>query len=56
MLRIGIVAGESSGDMLGAGLLNAIQQHVGHYACEGIGGNKMMIIPSKIPPSMPRPI
>ena len=42
MLRIGIVAGESSGDILGAGLLNAIKNRVKDCFVEGIGGEKMI--------------
>ena len=42
MLRIGIVAGECSGDTLGAGLLNAIKCHRHDLLIEGIGGKKMI--------------
>lgn len=41
MLRIGIVAGEASGDMLGAGLVDALSQTVSGYSLEGIGGENL---------------
>nr|VFK09692.1 MAG: lipid-A-disaccharide synthase [Candidatus Kentron sp. LPFa] len=40
-LRIAIVAGEPSGDLLGAGLLRALARHRPHII-EGIGGPQMM--------------
>ena len=42
MLRIGIVAGESSGDILGAGLINAIKTRVDDLSVEGIGGEELI--------------
>lgn len=41
-LRIGIVAGEVSGDLLGAGLLRALRQRIGEFEVEGIGGSEMI--------------
>lgn len=41
-LRIGIVAGEVSGDLLGAGLLRALRQNLGDLDVEGIGGSEMI--------------
>src|SRR5580658_5243625 len=40
-MRIGIVAGESSGDFLGAGLIRAIQARVPEVHFEGVAGPLM---------------
>ncbi|MGB9429917.1 MAG: lipid-A-disaccharide synthase [Gammaproteobacteria bacterium] len=42
MLRIGIVAGESSGDQLGAGLIHAIRARVPGAVFEGVAGPEMI--------------
>lgn len=41
-LRIGVVAGEVSGDLLGAGLLRALKRRFGDIEIEGIGGSEMI--------------
>ena len=41
MVRIGIVAGEASGDMLGAGLLNELVKKNKDISIEGIGGERL---------------
>jgi len=40
-LRIGIVAGESSGDTIAAGLLEALRERVPHAQFEGVAGPRM---------------
>lgn len=41
-IRIGIVTGEASGDILGAGLMQALQEHFPSCQFEGIGGERML--------------
>ena len=41
MLRIAIVTGEPSGDMLGAGLVHELSKRVKDISIEGIGGEKL---------------
>jgi lipid-A-disaccharide synthase len=43
-MRIGMVAGEVSGDLLGAGLLQALKARVPDLQCEGICGGEMMAL------------
>lgn len=40
-MHIGIVANEPSGDQLGAGLIQAIQEYIPHATFEGVGGPRM---------------
>ncbi|MGA7540532.1 MAG: lipid-A-disaccharide synthase [Steroidobacteraceae bacterium] len=41
-LRVGMVAGESSGDQLGAALIAALRERVPQLECFGVAGPKMM--------------
>src|SRR5690242_15565724 len=41
-LRVGIVAGESSGDQLGAALITALRARVPNLECFGMAGPKMV--------------
>jgi lipid-A-disaccharide synthase len=41
-LRVGIVAGEHSGDQLGAALITALRERVGALECFGVAGPKMI--------------
>ena len=41
-MKVGIVAGEPSGDSLGAGLLQALRQRTPHLDVVGIGGDRML--------------
>ncbi len=42
MIRIGLVAGEASGDMLGADLVNELTNKFENISIEGIGGQKLI--------------
>ncbi len=48
MVRIGIVAGEASGDMLGAGLINELEKKTEALLVEGIGGQKLVATGMKV--------
>ena len=41
-LRVGLVAGESSGDLLGAGLITAVRERVPDAVFEGVAGPQML--------------
>ena len=41
-LRLGICAGETSGDILGAAVLRALPQHGFDFQVDGIGGEQMI--------------
>jgi len=41
-LRIGIVAGEHSGDQLGAALIAALRERVPNLSCFGVAGPQMI--------------
>ncbi|HEY1492463.1 MAG TPA: hypothetical protein VGF35_07525, partial [Steroidobacteraceae bacterium] len=41
-LRVGIVAGEHSGDTLGAALIQALRERVGELECFGVAGPRMV--------------
>jgi lipid-A-disaccharide synthase len=41
-LRVGLVAGESSGDLLGAGLISAVRERVPDAVFEGVAGPEML--------------
>jgi lipid-A-disaccharide synthase len=41
-LRVGLVAGESSGDLLGAGLITAVRQRIPDAVFEGVAGPEMI--------------
>jgi len=41
-LRVAVVAGEESGDILGGGLLQVLKQRYPHVHFEGVGGSRMM--------------
>lgn len=41
-MKIGILAGEASGDLLGAKLIHALREHSPHLQIEGIGGPAMI--------------
>lgn len=43
-MRIAIIAAEASGDLLGAGLMQALQQHYSDVCFEGIGGPRMQAV------------
>jgi len=48
MVRIGIVAGEASGDLLGAGLIRELEKRTEALSIEGIGGIKLVTSGMKV--------
>jgi len=40
-VRVALVAGEASGDLLGAGLVQALSRQVAELSCEGVAGSAM---------------
>lgn len=41
-MRVFVIAGEASGDKLGAALMSGLRKHAGDVSFEGIGGDRMI--------------